>query len=357
MAATKLVSGVQREVWQDALAQNGGVAQPVPTGIRMSAQQLCRVHGLLVVGTPTGTPTFTATPSVVNGLLVVTVTNTAGGGAANAAPWMLDVQLEHSLVQATQGANGYILIASGTAAAGLGTTETLAQAYAVGALAADQTLVLATAKGNGVIIDGVTQAGTAGLYALEVREGYNYPTAAIVRRGNDGTGPVLEMNKARGAFGAPTNIQVDDVLGQVTFVGYLTVAHAGAALTVICTGVGGGNLSTAIDFYNVNAANYKQALRIDALSNLCVAGVTAGANATKTIVLPSTGAVAPATSVGAAHLYSAAWNGPGTEFGQTAFAWSQEAAVIAPISAAVVSHLIPVVVNGVAYMLMASTVI
>ena len=119
MAATRLVAGMQREVWQDTVTQGGGVSQTISTNIRISTAQLCRVHGLFVAGAPTGAPTFTATPSVVGGFLVVTVVNTAAGG--NSAAWMLDVQLEHSLVQATHGANGYILVTnSGTGGGGAG---------------------------------------------------------------------------------------------------------------------------------------------------------------------------------------------------------------------------------------------
>ena len=51
---------------------------------------------------------------------------------------------------------------------GAGTSETLAQAYLVGAAASDQTLVLANAKGGGVVVD-ATGAGFTGAYALEVK--------------------------------------------------------------------------------------------------------------------------------------------------------------------------------------------
>lgn len=380
------------------MAQIGGATETITTGIRISAGQLCRVHGLLVVGTPTGTPLFTATPSVANGVLVVTVVNVAGGGAANAAPWMLDVQLEHSLVQATRGANGYILIASGTAAAGFGGSQTLSQTYLVGAAAENQTLALATIKGDGIIVDGSTQVGAAGLYAFEVREGTNYPIMAITRRGNDATGTVLEMNKSRGAFGAPADVQAGDYIGTMTFegrVGGLPVEFA--HLAVQCINAAGGG-SAGLELYLLAGGAPTQALAVqvgasantwsfyreatlipvggssalgvaiapwsvlhvttaNVYANVCLGGATPGAGANQTVLLPNAGTVAPATSVGAAHLYSGTWNGPGTEFGQTSFAWSQEAAVIAPVSSAVVSHLIPVVVNGVPYLLMASTVI
>jgi hypothetical protein len=285
MALTRLVSGIQREVWQETL-QNGGVSQVIHTNIRISAAKLPCVQGLLAVGTPAGSPVFTATPSVsATGYLDVTVENTAIGG--NSAPWVLDVRLVQSSSQANDAAisTGYILVAN-AATSGLLAPETLAAAYGIGASSGDQTLVLTTADGDGIIIDGVTQAGSAGLYALEVREGTNYPIAAITRRGDDATGPVLELNKARGAFGAPADLQANDYFGVINFVGRVNnVSNPYAVIEAMVLSIGAGpTITTALDFY----ATYQSAPAHVWRMNATAAGSMLIGYGTQPIVQPDT---------------------------------------------------------------------
>jgi hypothetical protein len=97
MTATRITAGTYREVWQDAVPLNGGTSLIVPTGIRANAVSLSRVFGVLALQTVAGAPSIAAVPSVVNGLLVVTLTNTAAPG--NSATWQLNVLLTHSMQQ------------------------------------------------------------------------------------------------------------------------------------------------------------------------------------------------------------------------------------------------------------------
>jgi hypothetical protein len=98
MAMTRLVSGALREVWSETAAQGPG-SEVVTTGIRVSPQTLSCAFGILSVTPAAGTPMFTATPSAVNGFLVVTVTNIAAPG--NTGTWQLDIWRVHSLQQAS----------------------------------------------------------------------------------------------------------------------------------------------------------------------------------------------------------------------------------------------------------------
>lgn len=105
MAYTKIVSGVLREVFQEAVPQ-ANVVQTVTTGIRISSGQLSRIRGFLTIDSVTGTPAVTATASVVNGLLRVAVANAAAGTTFT---WTLDVMLTQSSQQGRDAAAGAVI--------------------------------------------------------------------------------------------------------------------------------------------------------------------------------------------------------------------------------------------------------
>ena len=136
-----------------------------------------------------------------------------------------------------------------------GATITLAAAYANGISAADQTLTIANAKGGGVLVDASTAAVTSGLYSLEIRQSASQSTpTALTRRGNDSTGPILEFNKARGAYppGALADVQANDSLGTVNIFGRLGGLPVLAnSINALCTSVSGG-LWSALDFYAIS---------------------------------------------------------------------------------------------------------
>lgn len=92
MAATRILDGNYREVWRETVGADfdGGDVVVVQTKIRVPAGQIGRVRAELRLDTEVGLPVVPdPVLSVVNGLLVVTVQNTAGAG--NQATWTLDV--------------------------------------------------------------------------------------------------------------------------------------------------------------------------------------------------------------------------------------------------------------------------
>ncbi len=108
MAATRVLSGVAREVWNEAAYQVGGAVQPVTTGIRVTkASDVSRVRVLVQLTHVIGAPVITAAVTIGAGnLLVLTVANTAGGGATNEARWRADIQLLHTIQQKNDGTAG-----------------------------------------------------------------------------------------------------------------------------------------------------------------------------------------------------------------------------------------------------------
>jgi hypothetical protein len=402
MAATRLILGVLREVWQETVAQGPG-AQVVSTGIRITASQLCRVQGLLTVVTPTGSPIFTAVPSIVNKKLVVTVTNTAAGG--NLGTWTLDVRLVQSSDQANQGATahslgttGYIQVANG-ATSGLAGTQTLHQTYNYGASAADQTMVLDTvAKGGGIIVDGSTAAMTTG-YSLEVKQNALHDVPfAVSRRINQVPGASLVVDKARGTYALPLDVQVADELGAIEFVGRLGgVGAIKTRISSFCASVAaGGAFSLNLQASDTGAMSSPYTMQVasenggDAVvtlngawatfwpisdsigqlgglghtwaqlfvntanvyANVCLGGATPGVNAFQTVVLPVAATMPPVASVGLVHIYAQDFIGTpcSPPFG-AALAWSSEAAV--QNATQVANRLVPVVVNGEQLLLLA----
>jgi hypothetical protein len=97
--ATKLISGVLREVWQSSAPLDGGAAEAITTGIACSAAKLSQVQASVTLRQIVNAPSFADPVLSISptGKLVVTLTNTAGAG--NTATWLLDVTLNHSVQQ------------------------------------------------------------------------------------------------------------------------------------------------------------------------------------------------------------------------------------------------------------------
>lgn len=255
MAATRLVSGVLREIWQDAAGQPGGPPQTIVTGIRLTNEQKQRVRATLVIDTVVGPALASASGDVTpEGFLQIRIFNGVGGTSIR---WTLDVQLTHSLQQAldrrTPTPDVYIAVVNGFGVGGAGAAQNLAQTYNFGVVAADQTLTVDTAKGGGLLIDGSTAAVTAPCNTLEVRQNAaQFTPMEIGYRGNANTPAWLFFTKARGTFAAPAQIATDDLLGGLNFQGYSAGVWLDMArITAYVGGVGPGPgflVRTAIDF-------------------------------------------------------------------------------------------------------------
>ncbi len=253
MATSRLVNGVMREFWQRDDAQAPGPPDPgavVTTGIRISAGQLSRVQGILCVTNTAGTPSFTAALSIsANRRLVVTVTN-GGGGTGT---WTLDVALVQSQDQGRRAGAGYISIANATA--GLLALETLAQAYVVGAVEADQTMVIADADGGGVRVDGsgevqvVTALGSVSTFEVRCNHDDIFVPIKFRRPGDFANPAQLVFEKSRGTFAVPGNIAQNDLLGCIDFYGRIAGAQVlGAQIIADATAVG-ASLDAQLEFY------------------------------------------------------------------------------------------------------------
>lgn len=392
MAATRLVSGVMREVWSETASQPGGAPQIFVTNIHIDAGGLSRVKGLLTITGFTGTPAVSATADIFLGFLRITVANAASGSTIN---WLLDVQLTHTVQQAPSAEAAVILVASGVLSnTSPGGTETLAQAYNIGVVAADQTLILDTAKGGGLVIDATTGAVTGPLYSLFVMQSADvFTPVGLARRGGDAFGPILEFNTARGTFGAPADSQGGDIIGLTNYIARINnLPVTATTIQSVVAGISTGPvLSAAIEFSAtfenvldrvwmmdrvfggsgrllgfgptpviVPAGDHTGQLgqitvrwdsafvdTANVYSNVCVGGATPGLNALQTVVLPVVNTTPPATSVGLTHIFS-----------QNAFLLGAALAVFqeAPTqlySGQTATNLIPVVWNGISYYLFA----
>jgi len=255
MAATRLVSGILREIWQDAAGQPGGPPQPITTGIRISTEQLQRVRALLVIDSVVGAALASASASVNSaGYLELLIFN---GAVGTTLFWTLDVQLTHSMQQAldhrTPLPSAYIAVVNGYGVGGVAAAQNLAQTYAFGASAANQTMIVDTSKGGGVIIDGSTAVVTAPGRVFEVRQNSaQFTPMEIAYRGNANTPAWLYFSKARGTFAAPAQIATADLLGGLAFTGYSrSIWYDLAAISVYAVNVGAAPdyfVQTAIDF-------------------------------------------------------------------------------------------------------------
>jgi hypothetical protein len=95
--ATLVLAGGSRQIWTSSTLLDGGANVLVQTSIRCRAEGLARVRGMLSVINAEGTPAVAANAVVVNGYVVVVVSNTAPAG--NTIDWLLDVQRLHSTEQ------------------------------------------------------------------------------------------------------------------------------------------------------------------------------------------------------------------------------------------------------------------
>lgn len=107
MAATRVISGVLREVWRETVPLDGGETRTISTGIR--SVMLTQISGVLYLNAVIGTPNVTATVASVNGLLAVTITNSAAPG--NTATYTLDIMSLHSVQSVPGAAPGVIHVA------------------------------------------------------------------------------------------------------------------------------------------------------------------------------------------------------------------------------------------------------
>jgi hypothetical protein len=288
MAATKIISGVAREIWQELVPQGGGGPPAViTTGIRASNQQRSRVRGTLTVNSIVGVPVVSAMLNIVDGVFMVQVFNTAGGTSFT---WTLDVERTQSTQQGLDHAypNGVIQVVSGVlSTGGLAAPQTLAQTYDIGAVDADQRMIVSTAKGGGVTIDCTDAAVTAAGVSFEVRQNaaWSLPTV-ISRRGDSDLGPVVQFDKARGTYPIPADVQDNDLLGVTEYYGRLGgVPILGTRLTSIAIGTGAG-LDAGFDVYVTAASAPVHVLRIDSRA----------AGGLPELVMQGDGSIIPATN-------------------------------------------------------------
>ena len=248
MAATAIVLGVLREVWQETVAQGSGPPATVTTHIRCELRSLSKVRAQLVIDEITGAPApFVTTQVSATGFLEFLVFT---GGLGATMKWTLDAQLTHSIQQANDRDHGaYVSIVNSAAVGGGIASQTLAQTYAIGTVQADQTMVIDTVNhGAGVIINAAGSGVTADGPALEIQQSDAWDTTLQVsRRGAIVNGPVLEFERARGDYGIPTAVQLNDLIGVIDFQGYYDAAfYPFARIQVVC--LSDESFGTALDF-------------------------------------------------------------------------------------------------------------
>ncbi len=396
MAYGILIDGVIRQVGQDLVpAQNNGTV--IQTGIAISAKQLSRVRGQLIITTSVGVPTITATASVVNRHLAIVLGNAAGGTAFT---YILDLELTQSSQQGTRAGAAVIEIVNGVMGAAAPLAQNLAQTYDFGVNPASQTMTIADAKGGGVLVD-ASQAGAtiASVFALEVRQNAAVELPVLIaRRGNIAAGPVLAFDRARGNFAGPAANSVGDELGRVDFYGYPVGAFVLSTQIVSKVLADAGNFATDVQFWvtppagamslaaNLNmsgAANCtvlslhvnpeivsdvdgtgllgRAALKWSALHvqtanvyvNVCMSGTTPFAGTTGAVLFDSTVAVLPAPQADQVYVAAHDWTPNGGGIIEAALAGSAEAQAAAGQAAVDYTVGIPFTYNGVDYYLLA----
>jgi len=398
MAAIRLISGVLREIWQEAAGQAGGPAQTITTGIRITPEQLQRVRGTLVMDAVVGPAAATASAAVSStGFLQIVVGNAVGGTSIR---WTLDVQLTHSIQQALDRGMpvpfGYIAVVNGFGVGGGGSAQNLAQTYNFGAAAVDQTMVVSTVLGGGVVVDASTAVVTGNGPAFTVRQSDTFATPLLVDRAlNSSDAAVLELRRARGTLAVPVALQVADAIGDLSMLGYQSGAYDFAAIIrSTCIAVA-PNYATDLEFFvrptggvvalaaslltlatgtelrlfttpfvvpDVNATGsigsvskrwlegYIDTVR--AAVNVVLGGATVGGGANQTVLLPNT-ATMPASQANQVYLGANDWTGSpfggiaGATFDISAEA-QEQAAGVTPADT-----LIPVRYNGHNYVLLA----
>lgn len=392
MAATRIISGILREIWQE-LGQAGGASQVFTTGIRIDPGSLSRVRALLVIDSTNGTVIPVVTADAPNGFLRFAVG--FGGNPALLTAWTLDAQLTHSIQQARDpSAGAYVAVVFGAG----DDAQTLSQTYDAGLTQDDQTMIVSTAKGGGVIVEASTAAVTAPGGSLEIRQSAAFAVPFVVRRAGDIVGgPNSQFARSRGTIAAPTALQNGDELGTIDYYGYPVNAYTlDARLVGVVTGTGasygtgfefhlkaragaltltatldgdGPGSNTVFKLYNspdfVPSADHagrigEAAVRwgqahidtVNAYSNVLLGGAALGGGALQTVLLPNT-ATMPAPQADQVYLGSKDWTG--SPFGGIAGATFEVSAEA--IAQATIDHvcdtLIPFRYNGVDYVLLA----
>jgi hypothetical protein len=257
MAATKIVAGILREIWQEGLpGQAGGPFQVFTTGIRIDPGSLSRVRALLVVDSVVG---GVIAPIVIadapNGFLRFAVS--FSGNPAVVVTWTLDAQLTHSIQQARDpNAGAYIAVVNGSGVGGILGNQSLAQTYDFGAVAADQHMIIDTARGGGVWCDASTAAVTAADVAFEVRANATWATPTkLSRRGDDALSHILEFEKARNTYAVPFPVAANDAIGTIDFTAFYNAAFRPAGrIQSVCL-VADASYACALDFYVANSVD------------------------------------------------------------------------------------------------------
>jgi len=400
MAATRLVSGILREIWQESAGQPGGPPQTIVTGIRLSNEQKQRVRATLVIDTVVGPALASASGDVTSdGFLQIRVFNGVGGTSIS---WTLDVQLTHSMQQAldhrTPTPDVYIAVVNGFGVGGTASAQNLAQTYDLGAAAADQRMVISTAKGGGVVVEASTAAVTADGGSLEIRQNAAFAVPFVIRRvGNIAGGPNAQFAKARGTLPIPAAVQSGDELATIDYYGFPVAAYTldarivtacvsaaptygtgfefhltprsgalGLAMKLNGDGVGS---NTVLTLYNspevVSSADHSGRLgeaslrwasahidTVNAYSNVCLGGAAIGGGALQTVLLPNT-ATMPVPQANQVYLGSKDW--AGSPFGGIAGATFEVVAeaLVQAAGAAPADTLIPIRYNGADFVLLA----
>ena len=162
MAATRLVSGSLREVWQESVPQDGGTTQVIQTGIAASSLTLSRVSAYLIITGLINSPVLDPVLGLANGKLTVSVANLAPAG--NAATWTLDITFTHSAQQGGTGLPAPIHIVQGVLATGL---PPLAETFTVAKFGGDFVSVAAAVAH----IVSLGDAGPTKPYGIQVAPG------------------------------------------------------------------------------------------------------------------------------------------------------------------------------------------
>lgn len=394
MAATRIVTGTLREIWREAAGQPGGAPQVITTSIRISPQSLSRTRALLVVDGVVGAAVPGAVASVVGGVLVLTVSNPVG---ATSFTWTLDVELTHSLQQSLDPAHGaYIAIVNGFGVGGTASTQNLSQTYNFGAAAADQRMIIDTAKGGGVVIEASTAAVTGDGGSFEIRQNAAFAVPFVVRRvGNIVAGPNAQFARARGTLPIPAAVQSGDELATIDYYGFPVAAYTldarivtkcvsaaptygtgfefhltpragalGLAMKLNGDGVGSNTVLTLYNSPDVESganhtgrlgesgAQWSQAHidTVNAYSNLCIGGATIGGAALHTVLLPNT-ATMPAPQANQVYIGSEDF-GAGIGSNEATLSISAEEPSIGTTPTNP-SRLIPIIYNGSRFYLLA----
>jgi hypothetical protein len=292
MAYARIVSGVLREVFQETVPQ-GAVTQTVLTNIRISPGQLSRIRGFLKLDTLSGSPTVTATASVVNGRLRVAVANAAAGTTFT---WTLDVMLTQSSQQGTDATAGAQIMIVNSAAASASAGDLVFASLADGSLIASGSHPVGSAPIGGGSLNGLVVGRNASI-------GAGAPNA--IAAGNGATvgagctGAIaFGLNTVAGTGGSSNCVAIGT--GSVLGPGCTSsLAAMGASVSV----TGGGSYDIAIGDGVVLpggciasvALGRNIAFLVGGISETVAIGVgiTIGSNATRSVV------IGPSNTVGA----------------------------------------------------------